>query len=319
MRLLRRLSRHCHALFRLRLIFYRENSISTSIKSCLLVHSQSVRHMSILFHTRSGCLLNNQRDIVQIFGSYSTYVYAFLHPNFLPHRLRASTLPPTVPSAPAFTLPLFLPVLTSLRLAQQQHCPTCTSHPAMAHPLAIHMNANILVPSSGTILTSASALRMTLVKITNMTVAMVAATVVKRAERKVRMAMGRVAHRDVTPRGARRIAGTVVEAPVRKRANIQWEARRTSFKAEMISLGSATFQGGQQCHVARPSSGLLPHSWCVLPRAFNEMKTLSRTKGWTSLLVAPERSSLRIISTGLNQYNVFGSLQSVISFPYPSQ
>lgn len=83
------------------------------------------------------------------------------------------------------------------------------------------MNANILIPISGTILTVASALWITFLKIKNMTVAMMAAAVVVRAEQKAKMAMGKVAQRVYIDRGVRKIETKQVQAPVRKRANIQ--------------------------------------------------------------------------------------------------
>lgn len=83
------------------------------------------------------------------------------------------------------------------------------------------MNANILTPISGTMLTSPSALLMTLLNIMNMTLAMTLAAVVVRALRKAKMAMGKVAQRVETLRGVRKTETKQVQAPVRKRANIQ--------------------------------------------------------------------------------------------------
>ena len=53
----------------------------------------------------------------------------------------------------------------------------------------------LLIPISGTILTSPSALWMTLLNMMNMTVAMMLAAVVVRALRKAKKAMGKVAQR----------------------------------------------------------------------------------------------------------------------------
>ena len=46
----------------------------------------------------------------------------------------------------AFMLPLFLPVLTSLRLAQQQQRLSCMIQAKIAEAAAIHMKANISTP-----------------------------------------------------------------------------------------------------------------------------------------------------------------------------
>lgn len=77
----------------------------------------------------------------------------------------------------------------------------------------------------------------------NMTVAMMEAAVVNRAERKVRKAIGKVAQWVREERGVKRIERKVRQAPVRKRVNIQWEARRTSRRARMILVGKATVKG----------------------------------------------------------------------------
>ena len=137
-------------------------------------------------------------------------------------------------------LPLFRPLLTSLLLAQQQHSPIIINHPTIAQALAIHMNTNISIPIVGTIFTVASAPLITFLKIRNMTVAMVEAAVVNKADRKVRMAIGTVIQRLKTERGVRKMDRKVRQAPMRKRANIQWEARRTRSRAEMMLAGRAT-------------------------------------------------------------------------------
>ena len=127
----------------------------------------------------------------------------------------------------ALFLPLFRPLLTSLLLAQQQHSPIITSHPTTAQALAIHMNTNISTPIVGTMLTFASAPLITFLKIRNMAVAMMEAAVVNKADRKVRMAIGTVIQRLKTERGVRKMERKFRQAPMRKRPNIQWEARRT--------------------------------------------------------------------------------------------
>ena len=80
----------------------------------------------------------------------------------------------------------------------------------------------------------------TFLKIRNMAVAMMEAAVVNKADRKVRMAIGTVTQRLKTERGVRKMEKKVRQAPVRKRVNIQWEARRTSLRAEITLAGSAT-------------------------------------------------------------------------------
>ena len=77
-----------------------------------------------------------------------------------------------------------------------------------------------------------------------MTVAMIAAVVVVRADRKAKMAIGRVAQREYTDRGVRKMETKEVQAPVRNRANIQREAVRTRLRAEIILDGRATVGKG---------------------------------------------------------------------------
>ena len=74
----------------------------------------------------------------------------------------------------------------------------------------------------------------------NMTVAMMVAAVVVRAVRKVKMAIGNIVQRVKTESGVRNIETKQVQAPVRKRANIMREARRTSERASMTFWGKAT-------------------------------------------------------------------------------
>ena len=123
----------------------------------------------------------------------------------------------------------------------------------------------------------------------NMTVAIIVATVVVRAVRKAKMAIGNVAQRVKIESGVRNIETKQVQAPVRKRANIMREARRTSERASMTFWGKATGN-----HDELPS------------------KEITKQR---ILLVAPASNSLSMIDTGSNQYNVTGLLHSVISFP----
>ena len=67
----------------------------------------------------------------------------------------------------------------------------------------------------------------------NMTVAMMVAAVVVRAVRKAKMAIGNVAQRVKTESGVRNIETKQVQVPVRNRANVMREARRTSERASM--------------------------------------------------------------------------------------
>ena len=76
----------------------------------------------------------------------------------------------------------------------------------------------------------------------NMAVAMMEAAVVKSADKKVKMAMGRVSQRVKMEMGERKIERKDVQAEVRKRANIQWEARRMRLRAWTMLEGSATVQ-----------------------------------------------------------------------------
>ena len=85
----------------------------------------------------------------------------------------------------------------------------------------------------------------TFLKIRNMAVAMMEAAVVNNADRKVKMAIGTVIQRLKTERGVRKMERKVRQAPMRKRANIQWEARRRSLRAEMTSAGRATVGVGR--------------------------------------------------------------------------
>lgn len=80
----------------------------------------------------------------------------------------------------------------------------------------------------------------TFLKIRNIAVAMTEAAVVNKADRKVRMAIGTVIQRLKTERGAKKMDRKVRQAPRRKRPNIQWEARRTRWRAEMMLAGRAT-------------------------------------------------------------------------------
>lgn len=76
----------------------------------------------------------------------------------------------------------------------------------------------------------------------NMAVAIMVAAAVKRALRKVKMAMGSVSQRVKTESGERKTERKEVQAPVRKRADIHWEAMRIRWRAETILAGRATVE-----------------------------------------------------------------------------
>ena len=78
----------------------------------------------------------------------------------------------------------------------------------------------------------------------NMAVAIMVAAVVKRALRKVNMAIGNVSQRVKTESGERKMEKKEVQAPVRKRANIQREAMRIKWRTETILEGRATGEIG---------------------------------------------------------------------------
>ncbi|CAI6338292.1 unnamed protein product [Periconia digitata] len=85
------------------------------------------------------------------------------------------------------------------------------SHAKMANALAVHMNPKKVAPMLERMLSSDTPL-MTLRKMTAITVAMMEATVTKRAFRKVRIAMGRVAQREKTLMGMRNMRTKVRHA-----------------------------------------------------------------------------------------------------------
>lgn len=113
----------------------------------------------------------------------------------------------------AFMLPRFRPVLTSLRLAQQQHKLSWIIQANIAVPAAIHMNANISMPMEASMfncstLVTASCMIMNWNALQlerfdgsfitfglTMTVAMIAAAVMKSAFRNVKIIRGRDAQR----------------------------------------------------------------------------------------------------------------------------
>lgn len=102
---------------------------------------------------------------------------------------------PAVSVFQAFLLPSFLPVLTSLLLAQQQHKHSWMSQAMIDEPAAIHMKANIFVPISAPMLSSVTEVA-AFCTMTQTAVAMTVATVVKRAARKVKNMTAKAAQRE---------------------------------------------------------------------------------------------------------------------------
>jgi len=109
----------------------------------------------------------------------------------------------------------------------------------MLVPAAIHINTNICIPNDAPMLIAATDV-IAFFMMMNSAVASTVATVVKSAPRKVTIAMGRVAQREKTPRGIRKIMRKFTQAPARKRANIQLETMRRRLRMSFTSDGRAT-------------------------------------------------------------------------------
>jgi hypothetical protein len=139
----------------------------------------------------------------------------------------------------AFSLPLFLPMRTSRRLAQQQHSPICTSHAKIANALAVHMKPKRYEPILALMFNSWTPL-ITFRNMTNMTVAMTDAAVAKRALRNARMAMGKVHHREKMLMGMRNMRTNERQADVRNSPNIQCEASLIRSRISLIFEGRFT-------------------------------------------------------------------------------
>jgi len=125
-----------------------------------------------------------------------------------------------VPVLQAFLPPRFLPLLTSLREAQQQVKQSVISHAMIAKPDAIHMNTNIRIPRLASIFSCVTDV-MAFFMMMNITVAMTVATVVQSAPKKVRIMMKSVAQRVNTAMGTIKIITKFRQMPVMKRPNIQ--------------------------------------------------------------------------------------------------
>ena len=74
----------------------------------------------------------------------------------------------------------------------------------------------------------------------NIIVAIAVAAVVVRTEMKANIAIGKVIQRVKIESGVRKTETKQVQTPARKSANIQWDARRTRDKADVIFEGRAT-------------------------------------------------------------------------------
>ena len=138
-----------------------------------------------------------------------------------------------------FILPNFLPVLTSLLLAQQQHMPIWNSQAIIANALAIHIQTNIVVPNVAPIFTS-WLFANTFFMMTNMTVAMIDAAVMASALMKEMMLRMKAVQRLRTERGRRNMRTKERQAPVRKRPNITCEATFMMSRIWPTSSGSWT-------------------------------------------------------------------------------
>lgn len=157
--------------------------------------------------------------------------------------------------AQAFLLPRFLPLLTSLREAQQQVRHSVISHAMIAKPDAIHMKANICVPRLALMFSSVTDVMASFMMM-NIAVAIIVATVVQSAPRKVRIMMKSVAQRVNTEMGTVKIITKFRQMPVMKRPNIQWETTRISLSSLLISDGRAT---------AHPVSRRFAYADCIHP------------------------------------------------------
>jgi hypothetical protein len=117
--------------------------------------------------------------------------------------------------------------------------PIWNNHAKIANALATHMNANMVVPISAPMFSSAT-LPMTFRKIMNMTVAMTDAAVTKRALRNMRKEIGKVHQRERTLRGVTNMRTKDKQAEVRKRPNMAWDASLIRSRMSLTSLGRLT-------------------------------------------------------------------------------
>ena len=161
--------------------------------------------------------------------------------------------------------------LSAFRLPVQQQTPqqvpNCTKNPIKLNPTAIHMKANIGVPKLALILTSVAFLNVFL-KITYMTVAITAAPAVNSSARKVQTINGISLRKILRPLCCHRGRLEKPSGPRKMQVKVR----------QVPTMKAANIQ-------------------CDAVLTMERTETISVGRA----IVAPERSSLRIISTGLNQ------------------
>jgi len=172
----------------------------------------------------------------------------------------------------ACLLPFFFPFLTSRLLAQQQRRHNWMMNARTEKPAAIHMKMNILTPILAFRFNSCT-LSAAILRIMKMTVARMVATVVQRAARKVRGAIARLAQREKTATGVRKIMMKSAQAPVRKRPNIHCEAVFRMWRTVVTSTGTAIV-APDSSWLRRISTGLNQYSVFVAAQSLIPTPTL---------------------------------------------
>lgn len=143
---------------------------------------------------------------------------------------------------------------------------------------------------------NSATLPMTLRKMINMTVATTVATVHRSALMKVRMPVRRLSQRVKTLMGTTKMRTKDRQADVRKKPNMTFEAILIRSRISLMSEGRLTMR-----------------LWLAISASFHPIR---QQLGYTSdLLEAPASNSFLNISTGLNQYSVFGLEQYVTPSP----
>lgn len=168
-----------------------------------------------------------------------------------------------------------------LRPVQQhtpQQVPICMKKPTRFKPVAVHMNASIGLPKLASILRSAAPENLSW-KMTNMTVAMTEAAAVNSSAAKVKMVMG------------------------------NW--RKKILFALCCHRGLCENpNGARKMHRKVRTVPTRKHENIQTLASLTSLRILMISVG--RVMLAPARSSLRMISTGLNQYSVLGLEQSVM-------
>lgn len=103
-----------------------------------------------------------------------------------------------------------------------------------------------------------------------MTVAMIDAAVMNRASRNVNITRGSDAQRLYTESGTRNIMMNVMQAPTRKRPNIQFDTNLINLSMSLTSDGRATILLSAGCHF--PSAAL---TYLLHPAAARSARSLS--------------------------------------------